>query len=173
MLNKYGKKRICNPEKISQIRLSFDANKWKIIHEKTKNTIQRKYGNDVSIIWKYSSSIEDMITTVLSDMNILYTRHKFVGGKNYDIHIINTNILIEVNGDYWHANPSIYVENDIINYAGKGRILVNEIWKTDIAKKQIAEENGYIVIDMWENDIHEAHNTNSLTQYVLDKLLYK
>lgn len=65
--------------------------------------------------------------------------------KFYDFRIVGHNILIEVNGDYWHANPQIYKPDDIVyrpfnkkreqlRWAPKAK----DIWKIDEFKKYIA-----------------------------------
>lgn len=72
--------------------------------------------------------------------------------RHYDIHIKETNILIEVNGDYWHANPEIYKKDDQLNYFGSF-IKAQEVWDKDKYKKELAESKGYDVIYLWENEI--------------------
>ena len=61
---------------------------------------------------------------------------------------------IEFNGDYWHCNPTMYEKNDIINYPGKGKIKVSDIWTRDSKKlKQINDDNFNIMI-VWENEYY-------------------
>jgi very-short-patch-repair endonuclease len=171
LLKKYGKKRINNPEKISEIRLNFSDEKWEEIQNKTRRTIQERYGNSSENIWnKYVSNIEKKIETVLNENEIKFKPQKFVGGRSYDFHIINTNILIEVNGDYWHANPDHYDVNENINYAGKGMISVKEIWDRDNNKMKIANKYGYVVIILWETDIIYHDKNDTLNEYILNKI---
>lgn len=63
------------------------------------------------------------------------------------------NIVIEFNGDYWHANPNVYKENDIIYQHGEENI-VKDIWSHDEKRKQeICEKlNNPTYIVVWEND---------------------
>lgn len=63
------------------------------------------------------------------------------------------NIVIEFNGDYWHANPKIYKENDIIYQHGQENI-AKDIWGYDEKRKQeICEKlNNPTYIVVWEND---------------------
>ncbi len=62
-------------------------------------------------------------------------------------------LIIEVHGDYWHCNPKTYTSGDFVNHPGKKNILVDDIWKKDIQKKNEAEANGYTFIHFWETDI--------------------
>ena len=173
MIEKYGKARNTNGELISKKRLEFSDKKWKDIQDKTKKTIQEKYGNINENIWKYSSSLEDIVKNVLDKNNIVYKPQKFVSGRSYDIHILNTNILIEINGDYWHANPKLYNDGEMINYAGKGKCLVNEIWDKDTEKLKIANDSGFDVIYLWEFDINYHILNNTLDKFVLNNLINK
>ena len=74
-----------------------------------------------------------------------------IGSFSYDIFYKNK--IIEFNGDYWHANPELYLFEDYV-----GNIIDNkptqayEIWSRDERKKQLAEEHGYEVMIVWESD---------------------
>ncbi len=56
-------------------------------------------------------------------------QHQFYLNENnkvkyaYDFKLVDTNILLEINGDYWHANPVKYHANDIIHYPGNKFVL--------------------------------------------------
>jgi len=70
----------------------------------------------------------------------------------YDILISNTNKLIEVNGDKWHANPLIYKNTDIINIFGVDK-KCEDIWIMDSNKRKCAESYGFTVLSVWESDL--------------------
>jgi uncharacterized protein YeeX (DUF496 family) len=74
--------------------------------------------------------------------------------KCYDAHILGSNILIEINGDFWHANPSMYKAEDLLSYPG-GLVTAHSIWKRDALKRIIAETHGYTVMYIWESDINK------------------
>jgi G:T-mismatch repair DNA endonuclease (very short patch repair protein) len=86
----------------------------------------------------------------------------------YDAHIKDTNILLEINGDYWHGNPDIYKETDIIKFRS-GLIPVTSLWERDSIKKKLAEEKGFKIIYFWEKDIY-LHN-NSLKDWIKEKII--
>lgn len=66
------------------------------------------------------------------------------------------NYLIELNGDFWHANPKIYAENDIINLPGSDGVLAKSLWEKDAQKLQLAQQNGFTVITLWECDLNDS-----------------
>jgi len=167
-IERYGKKRLTNPQKISEKRLNFSAEKWESIKSKTRKTIQEKYENG-EFTDKYISSLEFIVSEVFDRNEIEYTTQKFIGGLSYDFHITNTNIIVEVNGDYWHANPIIYESDETINYANKGHIPVSDIWNRDLEKKNNAIEFGYTVLYIWESDINE--NIDYIDEFILLELL--
>lgn len=80
---------------------------------------------------------------------------------NYDLRIGKT--LVEVNGDFWHANPRLgYVRSDELLSGWR----VGEVWDKDLVKKQKAEEAGYKLVVLWENDTQKIldHEIMSLLQ---------
>ena len=63
----------------------------------------------------------------------------------YDIK--HKDCIIEFNGDYWHANPKIYDNDDLIRGTK-----AEDIWKRDALKISIAESHGFRTFVVWEND---------------------
>ena len=53
-----------------------------------------------------------------------------------DFYFPSLNLGIEVDGDYWHANPNRYKPNKIINYP-TGKFTAKEIWERDQLRENI------------------------------------
>lgn len=70
----------------------------------------------------------------------------------YDFFLPKYNLIIEYNGDYWHANPKIYQSGSIIKVQKLGEVIVDTIWERDKIKKELAEQQGYKIIYIWEKD---------------------
>ena len=68
------------------------------------------------------------------------------------------NKLIEYNGDYWHANPIKYKENDILQYPG-GKKAAKDVWKINECKINCAQNQGYDVLVIWETDFIKNKST--------------
>lgn len=132
-----------------------------------------KYWLDLSdeqkdyLMGKVYSQIESKITGCLDRLNVSYIKRFILGKKYFDIKI--KNLLIDVNSDYWHANPDVYEENYKIDFLFK-KVKSSYIWNMDNNKKIIAESIGYRVLYIWENDIKDK-NENELTEYIM-KLIY-
>ena len=80
-------------------------------------------------------------------IGIKFKYQKRVGGYHYDFHIIGTNILIEVDGDFWHCKPGTKHEIPVMK---------EQITNTanDKKKTAIVYANGYTLLRFWESDIH-------------------
>lgn len=67
----------------------------------------------------------------------------------YDICLGNK--IIEYNGDYWHANPSIYNADSVIKYPNKS-VLAKDVWNGNEVKLQFIKNLGYDVLVIWESE---------------------
>jgi hypothetical protein len=79
-----------------------------------------------------------------------------ITGKFYIYDYVNpkTKEIIEFNGDFWHCNPLKYT-SDFFHPILK--LTATEIWNKDKIKKQIAEQQGYKIKYIWENEIDHTH----------------
>lgn len=93
----------------------------------------------------FDSALEkDIFDTLRLEGFKLRTQYKF-GSYFYDFHVEGTNLLIEVNGDYWHCNPVKYI-NGPINELQRFAITRDDL------KRKLAIQNGYQLHVVWEND---------------------
>lgn len=103
----------------------------------------------------YISSIELRISNLLNTFNIEYISTYFLTNKSYDLYIKEYNLLIEVNGDFWHANPDYYKSDDLMKFPNNEK-LAFEVWEKDKNKKELAEKLGYNIFYIWENKIKKS-----------------
>jgi len=162
-----------------KIRSGEDSRKYtnkQEIENKKKQTYMSHYGvvlDEDKKLFNYFtcvSKLELLIGDVLDKNNIKYISQRFVGGKNYDFLIENTNIIIEVQGIFWHASPKIYKPNDIVKHPNTKGLLAKDVWKKDKEKKIIAEKYGYNVLYLWEDEINSHKKQNTLEKFVLDTI---
>jgi very-short-patch-repair endonuclease len=98
------------------------------------------------------TDIEKMFEVILEELEIpfqckfrIYDKNKVnFWFREYDFLILNTNILIEVDGDYWHGNQNIFEELTEFQKS----IQIN-----DEIKENFAKNKGYNVIRFWGSDI--------------------
>ena len=74
--------------------------------------------------------------------------------RSYDFYLPNSNILIEVDGDYWHVKPKKYDINDrdSLTPTQKRDIRVDEM------KNKWALLHGIPIYRIWEDDIRNRPN---------------
>lgn len=94
---------------------------------------------------------EKLFQKALEDKNIKFETHKKLPGLP-DI-FIKPNICIFIDGDYWHANPKIYLNSDKKIQFGNKVLSVEEIWEKDKKITNILQKKGYKVLRFWEYDI--------------------
>jgi G:T-mismatch repair DNA endonuclease (very short patch repair protein) len=75
-------------------------------------------------------------------------------------------LIIEVFGDYWHANPNSYQRNDLISYPKGVRKYAWEIWQEDEERLGALENEGYRIFVAWEHDINK--NLNSVISDIIE-----
>lgn len=185
MLEKYGKRSL--PNRYGKMQDWWDSKtvEFKKTHIKKAHDEYIKWWNNLSeedrnikIIEKieileknrvcgFSSKLEDRISKILCENNIEHIRQKWLNRKSYDIQISNTNLLIEIQGDFWHANPEIYKPDDIISI--DGGIPAYQIWEKDKDKKINAEKYNYTILYLWETDINTLTD-NELLHIILDSI---
>ncbi|MFA5999993.1 MAG: hypothetical protein WC783_03390 [Candidatus Paceibacterota bacterium] len=111
------------------------------------------------------SKLEIKVINALINNNYSIESQVYINRKSYDIKLNPFKIIIEVNGDYWHANPLIYKENDILN----SNKTAKDIWKKDLDKKINAEKYGYTVIYLWESELKNKE-PNEIINILFNKI---
>ena len=111
----------------------------------------------------YSSKPEKRIQHCLIELEIDFKTNVHQWHYNYDM--VFDKFIIEVQGDMWHANPSMYVSTDLI----MGKLLASDLWGKDKRKKAKAESNGYTLIEIWECEISKKKD-EELIEFVKCKL---
>lgn len=81
---------------------------------------------------------------VLNELSIAFESQRIVGTKIYDYYIPENNMIVEVQGDYWHANPMFFENLNKIQIRNK---------KNDEFKKIQVLGLGYLYKEVWENDL--------------------
>lgn len=77
-----------------------------------------------------------------------------LGRYSYDIFIEKLNLIIEVNGTYWHLDPRVFTEKQLVKFP-YGTILVKDKWSKDEQKISYAVNLGYKVDVLWELDLNQ------------------
>ena len=77
----------------------------------------------------------------------------------YDVVNIDKKVIIEFNGDFWHANPDLF-DSDWVNPVTKKT--GKEIWNHDKIKREVAESRGFQVVYIWESEYNKTEDKRLL-----------
>ncbi len=100
---------------------------------------------------------QDMLSVGLTSFVSEYQ----IGSYVVDEFCKQSKTVIEINGDYWHANPSKYEGTDVV-YFPKKSVLAREIWDRDNQRIKVIEALGLRVIVLWEHDIRKRKHLSKL-----------
>lgn len=93
---------------------------------------------------------EKIFSDMMKELGIKCDAQKVIGNKIFDFYIPSKNLIIEIHGDYWHANPLIY-EGKELNKT-QARNVKNDKYKTILAKG-----SGYSFYVLWEYDLNNNY----------------
>lgn len=95
------------------------------------------------------SKFELEIQSHLIENKINFEPQFKISSKPFDFFVKKYNLLVEFNGDYFHANPEKYEAN---YFNVKKKMFAWELWKQDEEKKKEAIDSGYNYLIIWEKD---------------------
>lgn len=129
----------------------------KEIRQKCEITTKLLYGQFTwqiasDAIPKKNTKIENKIAEILSQSEIKFSQYVVLTcnqiSREFDFFLPEHNIVIEADGDYFHANPKFYKDSDL----NQTQIYTQ---KNDQIKNQMLEDLGIKLLRFWENDIHK------------------
>jgi G:T-mismatch repair DNA endonuclease (very short patch repair protein) len=109
----------------------------------------------------HTSKLEKTFANILELLDIEYTQFFYAKDIKafYDFYLPKNNILIEVDGDFWHCNPNT-------KYSTPKYQTQNKNIKRDQVKNQWAQDNNYKILRFWEDDIN--NNIQQIKQILLE-----
>lgn len=149
MIKKYGKKRLSGKEGKTQQEL--EEIEIKRIHSRIKNG------------W-FDSLLEERVDKIMTENNIIHQRCFWAYHHPYDF-IFGDHILLEVNGDFWHANPLIYKASDLM-INGK---TAEDIWNYDKKFRDCLIGSKFKLIYLWESQMN-CMSDNEIVNWLKDYL---
>jgi len=97
------------------------------------------------------SNLEKIIAQALDDFGVEYLTQYNLTGRRYDLYLPELNLLIEVDGEYWHYSETAYSRGQPVK---------------DAEKNNIAISLGYDMVRLHERDIHKYG-----AQYIVKEIL--
>ena len=127
------------------------------VNEKRLNHYRKKYGEHCfkfcsrkcALQSKDKTNIESIIENILIKNGILYEFNQFtIDSFIFDFHIIDTNILIECDGDYWHNKDHVLDNIQDLNSKSKSN--------KDLRKSLVAIKNNFLLLRFKEFEIQHS-----------------
>lgn len=105
-----------------------------------------------------NTKIELKVKDILESNGINYI-HQYDKIKLYfvDFYLPDFNLVFEVDGDYWHANPNKYNSNELIKYPGNRVVTAQSVWDKDNIRLDEIKKCGYNVCRIFGSDITEEN----------------
>ena len=110
------------------------------------------------------SKPQRIINEFLNDMKIKYINEKNYKYYTVDNYLVESNLIIEVMGDYWHTNPTKY-------NAISPKIQLNRIIKDKTKHSYIKKYYNIEILYLWESDIIKNIEVcrNLIEEYIIKK----
>ena len=89
---------------------------------------------------------ERVFSEMMKELGVKIEAQKVINNKIYDFYIPSKNMMVEVDGDYWHANPLIYEGKEL------NKTQIRNV-KNDKFKNILARGNGFLLERVWEYDL--------------------
>jgi len=97
---------------------------------------------------------EKIVQGIMTDLGKKFETHKPIKGQP-DI-FIEPNYCIFIDGDRWHANPSKFSKDYVIQKVSKKRkkpLIAKDVWERDKKISDFLKKSDYKVLRIWENEI--------------------
>lgn len=152
----YIKSVMNSPERVKKISVAA-KNMWKEAKSSNKELFYRMIHSSKNKTYELNgvkmNSIEYAVGNVLNTMGLYWKYEEIFNFEKTcylpDFFVKSKNLIIDCHGDFWHANPKFFTENQTTH---KNRN-VKDVWEYDKLKKEIFEKWGYKYLFFWESDI--------------------
>lgn len=126
---------------------------------------QIKHYQENNTIFK-DTKPEQEAESILKKYNLNYKKQKALKYNNsyrlYDFYLLDYNILLEIDGCYWHSKN--IKDEDIKNRTLK------DMRQNDQIKDKLAQDNGYTLIRIWEDEIFKLEEYCSKGLFLVNKV---
>lgn len=104
---------------------------------------------------------EKMVAEILTELGVSFQREKHIVDFKFRCDfLLENNKVLEVQGDYWHANPDVFDYGDLTANQ-KSNVI------RDVKKRRVLEQEGFQLLEVWEKDIYEKREEvkNKIKEY--------
>jgi len=129
------------------------------ISEDVKNRMREDFVKRMSGLNRLNTKPQKIVDDLLDELNIKYEREYPIKYYSIDNYLVEYNLMIEVMGDYWHANPNRYNENKY----SLNKIQMNGIHRDKLKHSYILNHENIEILYLWEYDlVHDPQKCKEL-----------
>ena len=166
--NKKTKTRLDNDKLLNRKYIAWNKGKTGIYSKETIEKLRNAAIKQMSEGRIKKTGIEKKVETFLIENFIKYKYSYILKRRQYDFCLLDYDIIIECDGDYWHANPKFW--NVSGNEHDKKELYETQKIKIidDKIKTLIVKENNLSLLRFWEYDIN--NNFDFVKKSILEKI---
>lgn len=91
---------------------------------------------------------ERIVRKMLQRFGVEFVEQAPIGYYTVDFFVPSLNLVVQADGDYWHANPKTYPSNKLSKTQAKQT-------RIDASCDSFLRNLGYMVVRLWESDLHD------------------
>lgn len=129
------------------------------VEHRYKNVGRKSHSHIIVEKWLEEYNINYTSEKILKETKLFNLEINKIYQPRPDIFIENSNIIIEIYGDRWHANPEKYNDSDLI-YTWMGEKFAKDIRKNNSIREKHLNDCGFVVIILWCSKIIKNNKTN-------------
>lgn len=115
--------------------------------EEIKDKLRKASPARMSKFARRETEPERIVREMLTDLRVVFDVQVAIGHYTVDFLIPDFHLVIQADGDYWHAHPDLYTESVLTATQRKSRRL-------DASCNSFLSNRGYRVLRLWERDLH-------------------
>lgn len=166
IIKKRTKKRKENDVKYNRKYVPWNKGKTNIYSKETIDKIRNATINQMKNGKIKKTGQEKIFEEFLIENEIKYTYSFIYQQRQYDFLIEDFDLVVELQGDYWHANPKFWNVNEDLNSDKKSLYETQKMKiKDDVIKKDLIEKSKYKLLVYWEHDI--LNNFSKIKEEIL------
>ena len=155
------------PSQLGRKRTPEECEKMSLTTKKMWADGKFSYGNGNVFRSKLEISVYEEFLKRFTDAQHSFPIATFERTYSFDVYVPSLNLLVEVNGDYWHFNPVMYEAKHFDKYRN---VHAQDVWDADLKKHGAVQEMGYKTAIMWEFDINEIGFEQSVNDLINEHL---
>lgn len=137
---------------VTQVMRMSNFDRWKLkFGEEEAIRRQQNWLKNVKLPNKsFGTKCELRFKDMLDELAIDYIQQFRMKRFICDFYLPKFNLIVEIDGDYWHANPKSFKSTDVV---GRKKEIAARIWQKDKARECDLKNMNFNVIRYWESSL--------------------